>query len=477
MSESRETALPRWPWEQAAVVSLVVAYIATGWVGLQFAYGHSAVSLVWPPAGIALGALLVWGYRVWLPVAGASALLYAATVGPSVAAIFLAAGSTAEAVLAAYLINRYAGGRMVLQTPKHSLRFAALVVLAGTTVAATVGTTTLVATGLAPGLEFTSVWATASVGNITGSILVAPAVLLFSQRIKTRYQTLEVVEASVIQIFVLLVGLIVFCGFMPGLRGYPLELLCVPVLLWVALRVGRHAAVFAVLVLTVLALYGTVTGYGPFVRDTPTMGVAISQVFMSVIAVMTISLATLASEYAWAEAQLRELVVTDPLTGLPNYRRLIEVLDNEIERANRSKEPFTVVFFDMDDLKSINDELGHLVGSRAVCRLADTLRAVCRTTDTAARYGGDEFVTVLPDTDRAGAEIVIHRLVGQLARDPDRPTLSVSAGVAVYPQDGSTATTLLSAADRTLYAAKAAKAIGGDAGVVPISDWTGTRSS
>jgi diguanylate cyclase (GGDEF)-like protein len=477
MSETRESALPGWPWEQTAVVTLVVSYLATGWLGFQFAYGHPAVSLVWPPAGIALGALLVWGYRVWLPVAGASALLYAATVGPSPAVVLLAAGNTAEAVLAAYLINRYAGGRLALQTPRHSLRFAALVVLAGTTVGATVTTTTLVAAGLAPGLEFSSIWATASLGNITGSILLAPAVLLFSQGIKTRFRTVQVVEACVIQLVVLLIGLIAFCGFVPSLRGYPLELLCVPVLLWVALRVGRHAAVAAVLVLTVLALYGTITGYGPFVRDTPTMGIVVSQIFMSVVAVMTISLATLASEFAWAEAQLRELVVTDPLTGLPNYRRLIEVLDREIERANRTKEAFAVVFFDMDDLKSINDELGHLVGSRAVCRLADTLRAVCRTTDTPARYGGDEFVTVLPDTDAAGAEIMIHRMAERLAQDPDEPALSVSAGVAVYPQDGRTATTLLSAADRTLYAAKAAKAIGGDGDVVPIRDWTRTRSS
>ena len=119
---------------------------------------------------------------------------------------------------------------------------------------------------------------------------------------------------------------------------------------------------------------------------------------------MTLSLAALASEYSVAEAQLRELVVTDPLTGLPNYRRLLEVLQTEIAAPNRTERPFAVVFFDMDGLKRINDELGHLIGSRAVCRFAETLRAACRTTDTAARYGGDEFVAVLSDTDQEGAQ-------------------------------------------------------------------------
>ena len=105
--------------------------------------------------------------------------------------------------------------------------------------------------------------------------------------------------------------------------------------------------------------------------------------FMTITAIMTMALAALASEYAVAEAQLRELVVTDPLTGLPNYRRLVEVLANEIARSNRNDDPFAVAFFDMDGLKRINDELGHLIGSRAVCRFAETLRASCRATDTA----------------------------------------------------------------------------------------------
>ena len=168
--------------------------------------------------------------------------------------------------------------------------------------------------------------------------------------------------------------------------------------------------------------------------------------------------------------------MTDPLTGLPNYRRLVEVLGTEISRANRSDRPFAVLFFDMDGLKRINDELGHLIGSRALCRFAETLRATCRVTDTAARYGGDEFVAVLPDTDEDGAKLVIRRLTDRLAEDNDKPELSMSAGVALYPRDGGTPTTLLSAADRALYSVKAEKALARRRGVVPIREWSNAGS-
>jgi diguanylate cyclase (GGDEF)-like protein len=268
------------------------------------------------------------------------------------------------------------------------------------------------------------------------------------------------------------VSVLVFARVPVQLRSFPSELLCMPALLWVSFRLGRRASAAALVTLSAFAVIGTLNGYGPFVRTTPFASLVMVQAFMATTAVMTLSLAALASEYSVAEAQLRELVVTDPMTGLPNYRRLLEVLSLEIVRADRNQQQFAVVFFDMDGLKRINDEHGHLTGSRAVCRFAETLRAACRTTDTAARYGGDEFVAVLPDTDQEGARVVVGRVTDRLADDPDQPPLAVSAGIAIYPRDGGTPTTLLSAADRALYAVKAEKANSRRRQVVGIREWT-----
>jgi diguanylate cyclase (GGDEF)-like protein len=221
-----------------------------------------------------------------------------------------------------------------------------------------------------------------------------------------------------------------------------------------------------------LAVYGTLNGEGPFFQRTPTDSVMMVMAFMSLTAVMTLALAALAAEYAVADAQLRELVVTDPLTGLPNHRRLLEVLSAEIARSNRHDRGFAVVFFDMDNMKRVNDDYGHVMGSRALCRFAETLRAVCRETDTPARYGGDEFVAVLPDTGEDGARLVVRRVHERLEEDQDKPQLATSAGIALYPRDGGTPTTLLAAADRALYNDKAEKANARRRGVVPFREWT-----
>src|SRR6266704_2606486 len=152
-----------------------------------------------------------------------------------------------------------------------------------------------------------------------------------------------------------------------------------------------------------------------------------------------------------AEQEARLLAMTDPLTGLGNYRRILGVLNAEIERTGRTGRSFALLLLDLDGLKEINDSYGHLVGSRALCRLGDVLRACCRAIDTVARYGGDEFSVILPETTVEAAGLLASRIGKALATDREPPPLSVSMGVVAYPQDGETMETLLQTADRHLY--------------------------
>ena len=160
------------------------------------------------------------------------------------------------------------------------------------------------------------------------------------------------------------------------------------------------------------------------------------------------------TERKQAEEQLQLLAVTDPLTGLGNYRRLVEALDAEVKRSERTGRPFAVLLVDLDQLKKINDRYGNLVGSQALCRFADVLRVHCRAIDTATRYGGDEFAVILPETTASEARLAASRIHDRLAADNLQPALSVSIGVAVYPQSGETMEALLRTADRELYGMK-----------------------
>jgi len=156
------------------------------------------------------------------------------------------------------------------------------------------------------------------------------------------------------------------------------------------------------------------------------------------------------------EDHLRQQAARDPLTGLSNYRHLAEVLDMEVKRSERTGREFALLLFDLDGLKQINDRHGHLIGSHALCRVADVL-SFCRDIDTAARYGGDEFAVVLPETGAEAANHAAQRICDSIANDGMEPVLSVSIGVAVYPHDGESLETLLRAADVAMYSMKASK--------------------
>ncbi len=154
------------------------------------------------------------------------------------------------------------------------------------------------------------------------------------------------------------------------------------------------------------------------------------------------------------ESHLRQEAASDSLTGLANYKRLVDVLNLEIKRCERTGRQFALLLFDLDGLKRINDQYGHVTGSRALCRIANVLSFCCRDIDTAARFGGDEFALVLPETNAAAVALVAKRICDCVTNDGKGPKLSVSVGSAIYPENGERIESLLSAADLAMYAMK-----------------------
>jgi diguanylate cyclase (GGDEF)-like protein len=152
--------------------------------------------------------------------------------------------------------------------------------------------------------------------------------------------------------------------------------------------------------------------------------------------------------------------LTDSLTGLHNYRYLEHALPHELSQAHRIGYPLALAFVDVDDFKAFNDHYGHADGNHVLARVAHTLGDSIRESDVACRYGGEEFVLILPGTDRFGALTVARRVVERVAAlgigaPTSEGVVTVSAGVAAFPADAAGATELLKAADAALYKAKA----------------------
>ncbi|MCJ7830993.1 MAG: diguanylate cyclase, partial [Dehalococcoidia bacterium] len=186
-------------------------------------------------------------------------------------------------------------------------------------------------------------------------------------------------------------------------------------------------------------------------------------------------------ENARLHERLKEQAITDPVTSLYNHRHIHERLDEEFARASRSSQPLAVLMMDMDNFKFFNDTRGHLVGDEALRHAAGVFRKALRVSDILGRYGGDEFLAILPETNRDEAQRVGQRIVSLLAEHPFRLTdsvqqepLEVSIGVACYPDDTIISLELVALADAALYNAKRM----GGAQVIPAgADSTAPGSS
>jgi len=161
-----------------------------------------------------------------------------------------------------------------------------------------------------------------------------------------------------------------------------------------------------------------------------------------------------------AMAQIKKLVITDDLTGLYNARYFFEQVETEVERAKRYLTPLSLVFFDLDKFKNVNDTHGHLVGSGLLTEVGGLISRLIRRSDMGARYGGDEFVVLLPHTDKSGALSFANKLHGAIqsetfsARSGMALKITGSFGVATYPDDANTSRELIIAADSAMYRAK-----------------------
>ena len=436
------------------IVLLTVFYVFSGKLGLKLAFLHPRATALWANSGIALAALLILGTYVWPGILLGTFLINVTTAGSVATSIGIAIGTTLEALVGAWLVRRFSSGKDSVFRARDFLKFTILAGMFSTALAATIGVTSLALGGFTAWKDYWPVWLTWWLADAAGDLIVAPVFLLWASGRGRKWKWSLRLEAVVLLALVVLASQAVFNGILVGGKNYPLDYLCMPFLAWAAFRFGQREASVTMLVFAGSAIWGTLSGFGPFGGESTNESLLLLQAFLVVSSVMTVLLSAEIAEHRRAEAEARSLAIIDALTGLGNHRMIIDALDAEIRRCTRSEKSFSFLMLDLDCLKNINDVYGHLTGNRAICRLANVLRVHCRDCDIVGRYGGDEFAVILPEAKRQMAYRVANRIQMELTAESEHPPLSVSVGVAVWPADGTTVEKLLWTADQGLYEMK-----------------------
>jgi signal transduction histidine kinase len=312
------------------LAALFGVYVVAGKLGLSLAFAHANASPVWPPTGIALAALLTLGYRVWPAIFAGSFCVNITTAGSVATSIGIAGGNTLEALLGAYLVNRYANGSRAFDHSQDVFKFAGFAAILSTMVSATIGVTSLALTGYAAWVDFDQIWLTWWLGDASGALIFTPVLVLWARDWRSDLSRGRLLEAAALWVTTILIGLAVFGEGLSrfGLMTLPLTFLCTPPLVWAAVRFRQLEAAMLVAVLSGIAIWETLHGFGPFASATANEALLLLQVFMGTVSVMVISAGALVEERRRVEREREELLVR------------AQSARSDAEAANRAKDDF-----------------------------------------------------------------------------------------------------------------------------------------
>lgn len=289
---------------------IIAIYFLAGKLGLVLASLQPNASPVWPPAGIALATLLLLGYRM-APAIFVGAFLVNITAAGNVATSFsIATGNTLEALVAAWLVNRFANGKEVFDHPQGVFKFAVAAAIS-TTISPAFGVTSLALGGFADWTNYGSVWLTWWLGDATSDLVVTPLILLWSLPPKRSWNKREALEISTLLLLLPLLGIVVFGGwFEISLRNYPGTLICGPIVIWTAFRFTQRETATGIFLLSGIAIWGTLHGFGPFIRETENQSLIALQLWIAVLTITALALSAGMTDRKRVEEALREALKT-----------------------------------------------------------------------------------------------------------------------------------------------------------------------
>ena len=448
-------------WLRVLVITLAFGFTAFGALNLM---RHAAyISAVWPANGILLSAIMMAKRRHLPAFLGAAFVANVAADlfnGQSFAvASYLSACSLVEMLTAVILTRVYQPGEWIrLEQPKVLASFWGTICLIAPLASATLASLGLNYFVNAPTYEVFITW---WVANALGLAVVTPPLLILSRDgAKASLAAINNRSALVSLVILAAVTFVVFSQ-----TRYPIIFLVFPPMVLVAFNAGFLGVAVALVLITVESITMTILGRGPLTlisNITPNEMTILVQMFLAAHLIMAFPVAASLSQRRKLEQQLETLATTDTLTGLATRRRFEEHYHTVWAEALREGKPIALLMLDIDFFKPYNDSYGHLQGDQCIRSIAAIIGAAARRPlDLAVRYGGEEFLLLLPNTAAEGAVLLANEIHQTLAaaniqhRDSPHEKITISIGLAVaVPEAGTASVDLIEAADKALYRAK-----------------------
>ena len=299
-------------------------------LGLQLDPVGRFATFVWPPTGLSLAALLLFGRNLWPGIFIGAAVINLWTGAPPLVAAGIALGNTLEAVLGEYVLRHIPGFRLSLDRLVDTLALIG-VALTSTLMSATIGVASLYAGGLIAGAHFGETWSAWWQGDVLGDLVVAPFLLTWASARWYKASARRAAEAAALAAVLVGASLVLLGGDSAGtsaLSAFRQPTTLLPVLIWAALRFGTQGASAATLVVSTVAVWTTALGQGPFIRVELHQSLAVLQAFMSVVAVTCLVLAAITGERLRVERERRELV---------HRERVVRAYAEEMQRQRRAE--------------------------------------------------------------------------------------------------------------------------------------------
>jgi signal transduction histidine kinase/integral membrane sensor domain MASE1 len=322
----------------AKVAVLCGLYFVTGKLGLMIAPVGGVVTLIWPPAGISLATLLIFGHSLWPGITLGTFLVNFLAGAPVTLALEIAVGNTLEPLLGSFLLQRLVRFQPSLERLRDVLGLAIFAGLASTGVGATVGVSSLWLNGIIPSSDYALTWATWWLAVMVGDLVVAPLLLTWSVRQQKEMSLWRRAECIALTLSLMTLGTLVFGGILEQ-RDLPLSYLAFPPLIWAALRFGPRGAATASFVMSAIAIAGTLAGSGPFATGTASEGFMSLQIFIPVVSVTTLILAAVVSASRLSEhlahdsaSRLKTLQdISLAVTSTLDLRSVLQILFQKID--------------------------------------------------------------------------------------------------------------------------------------------------